>query len=256
MNSIHANAAPDTVLEPRAGAGRVLLEVSGLKSRYGPIEALHGVDIRIDEGQVVAIVGANGAGKTTLLRLLSGVQDRSAGTIRYRGRDLAALSASARVRAGICHVPEGRQMFNPMTIEDNLKLGGFTRPRVELAVTLEEVFTLFPVLKEKRALPAGTLSGGQQQMLAIGRALMGKPQLLLLDEPSMGLAPLIVQEIFGVIRTLQATGLSILLVEQNARAALGMADWGYVLASGSVAVSGAGRSLLQNEEVGRAYLGM
>jgi branched-chain amino acid transport system ATP-binding protein len=237
-------------------ASHALLEVRGLKSRYGPIEALHGIDIRINEGEVVSIVGSNGAGKTTLLKVLSGVQERSAGSITYRGANLAGMSPSARVRAGICHVPEGRQIFNPMTIEDNLKLGGFTRPRAELDGKLEEVYELFPVLKEKRALPAGTLSGGQQQMLAIGRALMGKPQLLLLDEPSMGLAPLIVREIFSVVRKLQATGLSILLVEQNARAALAMADWGYVLASGNVAVDGPGGSLLENQEVGRAYLGM
>jgi branched-chain amino acid transport system ATP-binding protein len=233
-----------------------LLSTSGIVSRYGPVEVLHGLDIQVFEGQIVAIVGANGAGKSTFLRVLSGIQPITKGSVSYAGQDVTGSSSSARVRAGICQVPEGRQMFGPMTVEDNLRLGAFTRAASEIPVTLREVFALFPVLEEKRALPAGTLSGGQQQMLAIGRALMSRPRLLLLDEPSMGLAPLIVREIFGVIRRLKVNGLSILLVEQNARAALRLADWGYVIETGRVSAQGDSASLLANEEVRRAYLGI
>ncbi len=238
-----------------AAARSPILQVSGVTSRYGPVEVLHGLDIRVFEGQVVAIVGANGAGKTTFLRVLSGIQPMTGGTVAYAGREIGRLGSSARVRGGIGQVPEGRQVFGPMTVEDNLRLGAFTRPASEIPASLREVYGLFPILEEKRALPAGTLSGGQQQMLAIGRALMGKPRLLLLDEPSMGLAPLIVREIFDVVRRLKAEGLSILLVEQNATAALRLADWGYVLESGRVSVQGDSASLLADEGVRRAYLG-
>ncbi|HEX2530363.1 MAG TPA: ABC transporter ATP-binding protein [Burkholderiaceae bacterium] len=233
-----------------------MLEVKGLTSHYDRIQALHGIDIEVGEGQLVALVGANGAGKTTLLRTLSGVQPASSGTIRLHGVDITRLSADKRVRAGICQVPEGRQVFGPLSIEDNLRLGAFTRPKIEIDEELEKMYGLFPILKEKRHLPAGTLSGGQQQMLAMARALMGQPRLLLLDEPSMGLAPLLVEEIFRIITNLKARGITILLVEQNAHAALAIADVGYVIETGTITLSGPGQDLLKNEQVKAAYLGM
>lgn len=237
-------------------AGDALLTVDGLTSAYGRIQVLHGVSIQVPPGQLVALVGANGAGKTTLLRCISGVQPISGGTVLMQDRPITGASADARVRAGVCQVPEGRHVFAPMTIEDNLRMGAHTRPAAEIADGLEEVFTLFPVLRERRDQPAGVLSGGQQQMVALGRALMGKPRLLLLDEPSMGLAPLIVADIFRIIRMLRDTGMTILLVEQNARAALSIADHAYVMESGRIALQGRGRELLKNDEVRRAYLGM
>ena len=233
-----------------------VLEIRGLASHYGPIQALHAIDIEVRQGQLVALVGANGAGKTTLLRAISGVQPVSAGSIRFDGQDLTRVSADRRVRAGICQVPEGRQVFGPMTIEDNLRLGAYTRPKGELEADLERVFGLFPVLKEKRALTAGMLSGGQQQMLAMARALMGHPRLLLLDEPSMGLAPLLIKEIFRIVESLRDQGITILLVEQNAHAALAIADVGYVIETGAIVLSGPGPELLENEQVQSAYLGM
>ena len=233
-----------------------VLQIQGLHSRYGPIQALHGVDIEVRQGQLVALVGANGAGKTTLLRAISGVQPVSAGAIRFGGADITRMSADARVRAGICQVPEGRQVFGPMSVEDNLRLGAYTRPKGELAADLERVFGLFPVLKEKRALTAGMLSGGQQQMLAMARALMGHPKLLLLDEPSMGLAPLLIREIFRIVEELRDAGITIFLVEQNAHAALAIADVGYVIETGAIVLSGPGPELLDNEQVQSAYLGM
>ena len=240
----------------RAAAEGTLLAVSGLTCRYGRIEALHGIDLEIGTGELVALVGANGAGKTTLLRCISGVQPAAAGAIRYGGQDITRMRADARVRAGIAQVPEGRQVFGPMSIEDNLVMGAYTRPSSEIRAGLDEVYDLFPILRERRKLPAGTLSGGQQQMLAVGRAMMSRPKLLLLDEPSMGLAPLIVEEIFRIVTMLKEAGITILLVEQNARAALALADHAYVLETGSVTLEGAGPELLSNDEVRRAYLGM
>ncbi|MCC6073274.1 ABC transporter ATP-binding protein [Massilia sp. GCM10020059] len=233
-----------------------ILQVSGLDSYYGPIQALHGIDIQIGEGQLVALVGANGAGKTTLLRAISGVQPASAGTIRFGGEDISRMSADKRVRAGICQVPEGRQVFGPMSVEDNLRLGAYTRPKHDFAGDLERMYALFPVLKEKRHLLAGMLSGGQQQMLAMARALMGRPKLLLLDEPSMGLAPLLIREIFRIVEELRSQGITIFLVEQNAHAALAIADVGYVIETGSIILTGPGPELLANEQVQSAYLGM
>jgi branched-chain amino acid transport system ATP-binding protein len=234
----------------------IALRVRGLTSHYGRIQALKGVDLDVAEGQLVALVGANGAGKTTLLRTLSGVQPASGGDIEFRGASIVRQRPDARVRAGMCQVPEGRQVFGPLSIEDNLRLGAYTRPRTETAQGLEQAYALFPVLKEKRQLPAGTLSGGQQQMLAMARALMARPKLLLLDEPSMGLAPLLIEEIFRVVKSLKRQGITILLVEQNAHAALSVADKGYVLETGSVVLSGTGAELLANEQVKAAYLGM
>ena len=233
-----------------------ILQIKGLDSHYGPIKALHGIDIDVHEGQLVALVGANGAGKTTLLRAISGVQPVSAGSIRFAGQEICRTSADKRVRAGICQVPEGRQVFGPMTVEDNLRLGAYTRPKQDFLHDLERMYALFPVLKEKRQLLAGMLSGGQQQMLAMARALMGRPKLLLLDEPSMGLAPLLIREIFRIVEELRSQGITIFLVEQNAHAALAIADVGYVIETGTITLSGPGPELLANEQVQSAYLGM
>lgn len=234
----------------------LVLDIAGLTSHYGRIQALHGIDLQVRQGQLVALVGANGAGKTTLLRAISGVQPVSAGSIAFAGQDVSRMSADRRVRSGICQVPEGRQVFGPMTVEDNLRLGAFTRPAQDVAGDMERMYGLFPILKEKRLLLAGTLSGGQQQMLAMARALMGRPQLLLLDEPSMGLAPLLIAEIFRIVAELRDQGITIFLVEQNAHAALSIADVGYVIETGAITLSGPGPELLRNEQVQSAYLGM
>ncbi|MDO8932622.1 MAG: ABC transporter ATP-binding protein [Rhodocyclaceae bacterium] len=233
-----------------------VLTVRGVESCYGRIRAIKEISLEIRGGELVALVGANGAGKTTLLRAISGVQPVVAGTIIFDGEDITQLSADRRVSLGICQVPEGRQVFGPLSVEDNLRLGAITQSKGRLVVGLERVYETFPVLKEKRHLPAGTLSGGQQQMLSIGRALMGRPKLLLLDEPSMGLAPLLVEEVFNVVRTLKAQGMTIFLVEQNAYAALEIADRGYVMETGSITLTGSGQELLDNEQVRAAYLGI
>ncbi len=233
-----------------------LLEIAGLSSHYGRIPALRGVDLTLAEGELLALVGANGAGKTTLLRAISGVQPASAGTIRFAGADITRLSPSRRVRLGIAQVPEGRQVFGPLSVADNLMLGGYTRPKGEAAADLDYAYNLFPALAERRTQAAGTLSGGQQQMLAIARALMARPRLLLLDEPSMGLAPLLVEEIFRAIVALKRQGTTIFLVEQNAHAALAIADRGYVLETGQVVLHDSGAALLANERVQQAYLGV
>lgn len=234
----------------------MLLEVEELQSHYGRIRALQGVTLNVAEGELVAIVGANGAGKTTLLRTISGVQPASSGHIRFAGQEITRLRAAARVRLGIAQVPEGRQVWAPMSVEDNLLLGGWTRPRAEIRMRLSEIYDLFPRLAERRKQPAGTLSGGEQQMLAIGRALMSAPRLLLLDEPSMGLAPRLVETMFDTIRDLRRRGTTLLLVEQNAFAALSIADRAYVLESGRVALAGPAQMLLDNERVRTAYLGL
>jgi branched-chain amino acid transport system ATP-binding protein len=262
-----ASLAPESIglgaqsageLQPGAakGVGDALLSIVGMESCYGRIKALKGINFEVRRGETVALVGANGAGKTTLLRTLSGVQPMSAGSIRFAGEDISRLRSDMRMRHGICQSPEGRQVFGPLSIEDNLRLGAYTQPKGQVADDMEKVFSMFPILKEKRNLPAGTLSGGQQQMLAIGRALMGRPKLLLLDEPSMGLAPLLVQEVFNVVKTLKAQGMTIILAEQNAFAALAIADRGYVLETGSITLSGTGQELIVNEQVRAAYLGM
>ena len=230
-----------------------MLEVRGLSSRYGRIPALAGVDLDVARGELVALVGGNGAGKTTLLRTISGVQPCSGGAIRFEGRDLDRASSRARVKLGIVQVPEGRQVFGPLSVDDNLRLGAFARGTRE---TLHDVLALFPALSSKRRAPAGTLSGGQQQMLAIGRALMAGPKLLLLDEPSMGLAPRLAAEVFAQIAALKSRGTTILLVDQNARAALGIADRGYVMETGRVVLAGPARALLDDPQVQQAYLGL
>jgi branched-chain amino acid transport system ATP-binding protein len=226
--------------------------VHALGSRYGRIPALAEVSLRVAGGELVAIVGANGAGKTTLLRTVSGVQPMSGGRIVFDGADIGAETPRQRVRRGIVQVPEGRQVFGALSVEDNLLLGAFARGG---AARIDAVWAMFPVLREKRAESAGNLSGGQQQMLAIGRALMADPRLLLLDEPSMGLAPRLVAEIFTHIKALKAQGTTILLVDQNARAALAIADRGYVMATGRIVGEGAAADLLKDESVQHAYLG-
>nr|WP_239003235.1 ABC transporter ATP-binding protein [Dechloromonas sp. TW-R-39-2] len=245
-------------MQPGASSAKadVLLSVRDVESCYGRIKALKGMSLEVRRGETVALVGANGAGKTTFLRTLSGIQPMSAGSIHFDGEDISKLRSDMRMRRGICQSPEGRQVFGPLSIEDNLRLGAYTQPKNQVEGDLEKVFAMFPILKEKRALPAGTLSGGQQQMLAIGRALMGRPKMLLLDEPSMGLAPLLVEEVFNVVKTLKSQGMTILLVEQNAFAALAIADRGYVLETGNVTLTGTGQELISNEQVRAAYLGM
>jgi len=233
-----------------------MLEVRGLTCAYGRIEVLHGLDLDVREREIVALVGANGAGKTTLLRTLSGIHPVSGGRVSFEGADVTRAKPHVRVARGIVQVPEGRQIFAPLTVEDNLRLGSFRRGSGHVAGDIERIYGLFPILGEKRRLPAGGLSGGQQQMLAVGRAMMAAPRLLLLDEPSMGLAPVIVAQIFDVIRQLAREGVTILLVEQNAQAALAIADRGYVLETGHVALTGTGRDLLADESVRRAYLGV
>ena len=233
-----------------------MLDVALLSSRYGRIPALAGVSLAVKAGELVALVGANGAGKTTLLRVISGIVPASDGSVRFDGADVTRTPARRRVQLGIVQVPEGRQVFAAMSVEDNLKLGAFVRPRGEVPQGLERIYAHFPVLATKRREAAGTLSGGQQQMLAIGRALMGRPRLLLLDEPSMGLAPRLVAQIFAVIRALKEAATTILLVDQNAQAALAVADRAYVLETGRIALEGRGDELLANERVQQAYLGL
>jgi branched-chain amino acid transport system ATP-binding protein len=229
-----------------------MLEVRALGARYGRIPALAGIDLRVGAGELVALVGANGAGKTTLLRTISGLQAASAGAIGFDGQEITTLSARRRVQLGIVQVPEGRQVFGPLSVHDNLRLGAFARGTREAT---DAVYALFPALRAKRQQAAGALSGGQQQMLAIGRALMAQPRLLLLDEPSMGLAPQMVQKIFETIRTIAAEGVTLLLVEQNAKLALETCDRGYVMESGLIALADRAASLLANPQVRQAYLG-
>jgi branched-chain amino acid transport system ATP-binding protein len=233
-----------------------VLELGNLRSAYGRIEVLKGVSLEVRAGEVVALVGANGAGKTTLLRALSGVQPITGGEIRFKGQRIDRLPPHQRVELGITQSPEGRQVFGPLTVEDNLRLGAYRRRDREIEQDRDRVFAMFPILAEKRQLLAGGLSGGQQQMLAIGRALMGRPKLLLLDEPSLGLSPLLVDQILDAIVSLRKDGMTVLLVEQNASAALAIADRGYVLETGKVAYSGTGSSLLADPQVKAAYLGI
>ena len=234
-----------------------LLEVKDLHAGYGRAEVLHGLNLSARPGQVITVIGPNGAGKSTLLNALMGVLP-SRGTISYDGRSLGLLSLEERVMQGMALVPETRALFGTMPVEDNLLLGGYRQVRLgrkDSGAALEEVYTLFPRLKERRAQLAGTLSGGERQMLAVARALMGKPALLMLDEPSLGLAPLVVRDIFKTIAGLRATGVTILLVEQNARAALEVADHGYVLEMGEIALEGPAAELARDPRVIETYLG-
>ena len=234
----------------------MLLELTSVSSSYGRIQALHDIGLTVAEGELVALVGANGAGKTTLLRAISCVQPIAAGRIRFDGHDISTLSPDKRVMAGILQVPEGRQVFGPLSVEDNLRLGAYRRHGKNVAADLDAMYGMFPILRQKRLQAAGTLSGGQQQMLAIARALMGKPRLLLLDEPSMGLAPLLVAEIFKAVEALKAEGMTVLMAEQNAYAALAIADRGYVLETGDMVLADSGAALLADDKIQQAYLGL
>lgn len=233
-----------------------LLDVKGLEASYGPTKALHGLDFGLEDGGVTTILGANGAGKTTTLRAISGMVTRS-GEIKLGDKELSSMRPADITREGIAHVPEGRGTFVRMSTEDNLQLGAYTRSnKAEIAVDIERVYSYFPILKQRRNQQAGTLSGGEAQMLAVGRALMLRPRLLLLDEPSFGLAPLIVQELFEILKKINVEdGVSMLLVEQNAALALELADHAYLLETGNIVISGTSDSILENETVRRSYLG-
>jgi branched-chain amino acid transport system ATP-binding protein len=236
----------------------VLLEVRGLCVAYGKVEAVHHAGLRVEEGRIVTVIGPNGAGKTTLLAALMGMLN-ARGSVSYAGQEITRVEPEQRVSRGLCLVPERRELFAAMTVEDNLVLGAFHRYRKRdktIAADFEQVYRLFPRLKERRRQLAGTLSGGERQMLALGRALMSRPRLLMLDEPSLGLAPLIVRDIFHVIAGLRETGVSILLVEQNARAALQVADYGYVLETGEIVLEGPSAELASNSRVIESYLGL
>jgi branched-chain amino acid transport system ATP-binding protein len=233
-----------------------VLSIENIRSAYGRIEVLHGVTLHVDAGEIVTLIGANGAGKTTLLHAISGVQPITEGAIRYEGETIEQRPAHARVALGISQVPEGRQIFEPLSVKDNLMLGAWLHPKDGLEKELARVCALFPMLEAMWDVAAGALSGGQQQMLAIGRALMAKPRLLLLDEPSMGLAPNLVDQVLNTIRSLKDENLTILLVEQNARAALSIADRAYVMETGKITLSGTAAEIRSDPRVRAAYLGI
>ena len=233
-----------------------VLELKGLRTHYGRIEALKGISLHLKKGEIVTLIGANGAGKTTTLMAISGVVKRTSGDMFYEGKSTSGMSPQALVAAGISQVPEGRRIFPRLTALENLEMGAFTRKdKTGIRQDLEMVFSQFPILKDRRSQKGGTLSGGEQQMLAIARGLMAKPKLLLLDEPSLGLAPLLVEQIFQIIAGIQKQGVTIFLVEQNALKALKAADRGYVLENGAIALEGKASELLQNEKVKASYLG-
>ncbi len=232
------------------------LEIRDLHVSYGGIRALKGINLTVEEGQIVTLIGANGAGKSTTLRAISGLLKPQSGSILYGDQELVGLPAKEIVSRGIIHVPEGRRVFPDMTVAENLKIGAFLRrDKADIAKDMDYVYSLFPRLKERSWQMAGTLSGGEQQMLAVGRALMSRPKVLMMDEPSLGLAPLIVKDIFSIIRRVNDDGITVLLIEQNANAALKIADYGYVLETGTISLSGTGEELLHDESVREAYLG-
>ena len=234
-----------------------LLEVAEIDAHYGRIQALRRLSLNVDKGEIVALIGSNGAGKTTTLRTISGLMHPGHGTIKFDGKDITQVGPDKIVDMGICQSPEGRRLFPRMTVMDNLMMGAYTRRnKVEIKADIERVFELFPRLKERRDQIAGTLSGGEQQMCAMGRALMAKPKLLMLDEPSLGLSPILVETIFTIIREINGTGTPVLLVEQNAHKALEIANRGYVIETGVIVQTGSGKELLESEDVQRAYLGM
>jgi branched-chain amino acid transport system ATP-binding protein len=234
-----------------------MLKVKGLNVHYGAIHAIHGVDIDVNEGEVVSLIGANGAGKTTILHTITGLKPATSGEITYNNVDLRKIEPNKIVTIGMAHVPEGRHVFSRMTVLENLEMGAYTRQdKSKLGADMEKVFTSFPRLRERSKQMAGTLSGGEQQMLAIGRALMSNPKILLLDEPSMGLSPILVKEVFGIIKRLHKEGITILLVEQNAKMALAIADRAYVLETGNISMTGFAKDLLVDDRVKKAYLGV
>ncbi|MCP9468071.1 MAG: ABC transporter ATP-binding protein [Candidatus Granulicatella sp. P6S_S16_bin.50.1] len=233
-----------------------MLEVKNLSVHYGMIQAVRNVDFTVKEGEIVSLIGANGAGKSTILKTLSGLIHPSEGEIVYLGENIASTSAKKIVEKGLVQVPEGRHVFPGLTVKENLELGAFLRKdKEEIQKDMEAVFERFPILKERKDQDAQTLSGGEQQMLAMGRALMSRPKLLLLDEPSMGLAPIFIREIFKIIQEIQKTGTTVLLIEQNAKMALSISNRAYVLETGSVVLSGTGQELLESDEIQKAYLG-
>jgi branched-chain amino acid transport system ATP-binding protein len=232
-----------------------VLSLVDVHTHYGKIEALKGVSLEINQGEIVSLIGANGAGKSTLLMTICGTPQASSGSIFFEGQNITEQPTSAIMQKGIAIVPEGRRVFSGMTVEENLHMGGYFTPKEEINDLQDYVFNLFPRLKERRAQRSGTMSGGEQQMLAIGRALMSKPRLLFLDEPSLGLAPIIIQQIFEIIAQLRKEGMTIFLVEQNANQALKLSDRGYVLENGSIVLHDTGVRLLVNEDVRKAYLG-
>ena len=232
-----------------------MLEIKDLCVSYGAIDAVKGISLKVNDGEIVSLIGANGAGKTTTLHTITGLVPAKSGSITYDGHDLLKTHANKIVTLGMAHVPEGRHVFLHMTVEENLDMGAYTQPASTIAPNKEKVFELFPRLKERRKQLAGTMSGGEQQMLAMGRALMSNASMLMLDEPSMGLSPLLVQEIFDIIQNVHKEGMTILLVEQNAQMALSVADRAYVLETGRVVMEGTGAELLTNERVRSAYLG-
>ncbi len=235
----------------------MLLNVKDLRVSYGKIEAIKGISLHVEKGEIVTLVGANGAGKTTLLKTISGILKPAGGVIEFEGKDVQTIAPHDRVLEGLCQAPEGRGIFPGMTVLENLEMGKFARKdwKKELDEDLERIYSLFPRLKERQNQTGGTLSGGEQQMLSIGRALMSRPRLLLLDEPSMGLAPMFIQQIFKIIREIQQQGVSILLVEQNAAQALACANRAYILETGNIVKEGSGQSLLKDDAVKKAYLG-
>ena len=232
-----------------------LLKVDDIDVYYGAIHAIKGVSFHVDEGEIVTLIGANGAGKSTTLQTVSGLLRSKTGSITFDGQNIANIPAHKLVERGLAQVPEGRRIFLQMTVEENLEMGAYTQPNANTAGSLARVYEQFPRLKERQRQIAGTLSGGEQQMLAMGRALMSKPKLLMLDEPSMGLAPILVEQIFQIIRDLHKAGTTILLVEQNAQMALSVADRAYVLETGKITLSGTGDELIHSDEVRKAYLG-
>jgi len=246
---------PRSLRPATADIGDVILKLDGVHTYYGQIHALQGVTIEVKRGEIVTLIGANGAGKTTTLKTVCGLLHPRQGTVTFDGQDVSRTAAHDLVRAGIGHAPEGRRIFSRLTVLENLQMGGFTRKPTEIDEDVERVMTLFPRLRERTYQQGGTLSGGEQQMLAIGRAMMSRPRVLLLDEPSLGLAPILIQVVFETIKEINAAGTTILLVEQNAQAALSLADQGHVLEVGAIVVSGPGRELLTNDEVRKAYLG-
>ena len=234
----------------------IMLKVTDLSVHYGGIEALKGISFEVGQGQIVTLIGANGAGKSTTLRAISGLVRPSAGSINFMGRDITALSSQKIVAEGIAMVPEGRRVFANLTVKENLKIGAYLRKdRDEIEEGIKDIYRRFPRLKEREWQLAGTLSGGEQQMLAVGRAMMAKPKLMMMDEPSLGLAPLVVKDIFSIIRRVNEDGITVLLIEQNANAALRVAHYGYVLETGTITLTGTGEELLRNESVREAYLG-
>ena len=232
-----------------------MLKVNNINVYYGSIHAVKDVSFEVHQGEVVTLIGANGAGKSTILQTVSGLLRSKTGSVEFLGENLGGVPAHKVVNKGLAHVPEGRRVFLQMTVEENLEMGAYTRPAIEIADSIADVYERFPRLKERRKQIAGTLSGGEQQMLAMGRALMSKPQLLMLDEPSMGLAPLLIEQIFDIIKELHAAGTTILLVEQNAEMALKVADRAYVMESGKIVLSGTGEELAASDAIKKAYLG-